>query len=313
MFKQILVPLDGSTRAEQALPVAARLARAPGGSIVLLRVAKLPMDYGGGFTQAPLLTEQIIETELDDADNYLKTVATSHTLTGIAIKTEAMFGQPLQDILSVAESRRVDLIVICSHGRTGLMRWALGSVAQGLAHQSSVPLLVLREGGRISALSRVDITRPLCALVALDGSPFAETALAPAANLVAALAAPNEGILHLTQVVTGIDEAAQQGAKTYITGVAEQLQQKLKGLNLSITWSLLRNVDVAGAIVDMAVHGEGGARAEGLNGCDLIVMSTHGRGGLERLMMGSITERVLHSTRLPMLIVRPQRTASYNA
>jgi nucleotide-binding universal stress UspA family protein len=312
MFKRILVPLDGSARAEQALPVAARLARAPGGSIVLMRVAKLPMDYGGGFTQTPLLTEQIIETELDDVDEYLKTIATSDTLTGITIKTEAMFGQPLQDLLGVAETRRADIIVMCSHGRTGLKRWALGSVAQGLAHQCPVPLLVLREGGRISALSREETTHPLRALVALDGSPFAETALAPAANLVAALAAPNEGILHLTQVVTGGDEEAQQ-AKTYIAAVTERLQQKLKDLNLSIKWSLLRDADVAGAIVDMAEHGEAGTRAEGINGCDLIAMSTHGRGGLERLMMGSVTERVLHSTRLPMLIVRPQRTASYNA
>ena len=154
MFKQILVPLDGSTRAEQALPVAIRLARALRGSIVLVRVANFPLDYGGGYTQAPLLTEQMIETELDNVDNYLKTVATSEALAGISIKTEAMFGQPLQDILSVAESRRVDLIVICSHGRTGLMRWALGSVAQALAHQSPVPLLVLREGGQVPAISK---------------------------------------------------------------------------------------------------------------------------------------------------------------
>jgi nucleotide-binding universal stress UspA family protein len=312
MFKQILVPLDGSTRAEQALPVATRLARASSGSIVLIQVAKFPMDLGGGFTQAPLLTEQMIETELDNADNYLKTVATSEALAGISIKTEAMFGQPLQNILSVVESRRVDLIVICSHGRTGLKRWALGSVAQALAHQSPVPLLVLREGGQVPAISSEEITHPICALVALDGSPFAETALIPAANLVAALAAPNEGILHLTQVITSIGEESQQNAKTYITGVKEQLQQKLKNLNLSITWSLLRDADVAGAIVDMAEHGEGKTRAERINGCDLIAMSTHGRGGLERLMMGSVTERVLHATRLPMLIVRPQRTAAYN-
>lgn len=313
MFKQILVPLDGSIRAEQALPVAARLARASVGSIVLVRVAKLPLDYGGGFTQAPLLTEQIIETELDDADNYLKSVATSNTLTGITIKTEAMFGQPLQDILSVAEMRRADLVVICSHGRTGLMRWALGSVAEGLAHQSSVPLLVLREGGLVSPLSRVDRTRPLSVLVPLDGSPFAETALAPAANLVAALAAPNEGVLHLIHVITDRGEDAEQSAKTYIAGVTERLQQTLEGLNLSVTWSLLRDADVAGAIVDMAEHGEGKEKAGGFNGCDLIAMSTHGRGGLERLMMGSVTERILHSTRLPMLIVRPVRTATYRA
>jgi nucleotide-binding universal stress UspA family protein len=312
MFKQILVPLDGSTRAEQALPVAARLARASGGSIVLLRVAKLPVDYGGGFTQTPLLTEQIIETELDQVDNYLKTVATSDALTGITVKTEAMLGQPLQDILSVADERRVDLIVICSHGRTGLRRWALGSVAQALAHQSAVPLLVLREGGRVTALSDVDSARSLCALVALDGSPFAETALVPAANLVAALAAPGEGILQLTLVITDKGEEAQKHAKAYISGVAERLQEKLKGLNLSITWSLLRNQDVAGAIVDLAEHGEGVSRAGELSGCDLIAMSTHGRGGLERLMMGSVTERILHSTKLPMLIVRPLRTAIYN-
>jgi nucleotide-binding universal stress UspA family protein len=312
MFKQILVPLDGSTRAEQALPVATQIARASSGSLVLMQVANFPADYGGGYTQAPLLSEQMIETELDKLDNYLKTVATSEALTGITIKTEAMFGQPLQDILSVAESRRVDLIVMCSHGRTGLMRWALGSVSQALAHQSPVPLLVLREGGQVPAISHEDITRPVCALVALDGSPFAETVLIPAANLVAALAAPDKGILNLTQVITGKGEESQQNAKAYIAGVTEQLQQKLKNLNLSITWSLLRDGDVAGAIVDMAEHGEGKTKAEQVNGCDLIAMSTHGRGGLERLMMGSVTERVLHSTRLPMLIVRPQRTAVYN-
>ncbi|HYX51651.1 MAG TPA: universal stress protein, partial [Ktedonobacteraceae bacterium] len=232
MFKQILVPLDGSTRAEQALPVATQLARASSGSIILMQVAKFPMDYGGGYTQAPLLTEQMIETELENVDTYLKTVATSDALAGISIKTEAMFGQPVQDILAVVESRQADLIVICSHGRTGLKRWALGSVAQALAHQSSVPLLVLREGGQIPAIGNSTIPHPICGLVALDGSPFAETALMPAANLVAALAAPNEGTLHLVQVVTQVGDEAQQAAKTYIAGVTEQLQQKLKNLNL---------------------------------------------------------------------------------
>lgn len=314
MFKQILVPLDGSNLAEQALPVATRLARASGGSIVLVRVANFPVDYGGGYTQAPLMTEQVIETELDNVDAYLKKVATSKAFAGLSIKTEAMFGQPLQDILSVVESRRVDLIVICSHGRTGLKRWALGSIALGLAHQSTVPLLVLREGGQVLSISGGVISHPACALVALDGSPFAETALIPAANLVAQLAAPEEGILHLTIVITDVGEAAQQSAKKYIACITEQLQHKLKNLNLSITWSLLCDRDVAGAIVDLAQHGDDRkTEAENSGSCDLIAMSTHGRGGLERLMMGSVTERVLHATKLPMLIVRPQRTAAYGS
>ena len=313
MFKQILVPLDGSTLAEQALPVATRLAHASSGSIVLVRVANFPVDYGGGYTQAPLMTEQVIETELDNVDAYLKNVATSEALAGIPVKTESMFGQPLQDILSVVESRRVDLIVICSHGRTGLKRWALGSIAQGLAHQSTVPLLVLREGGQITAVSNGATHGPICALVALDGSPFAETAILPAANLVAQLSAPDEGILHLAHVITHVGDEALQSAKKYIAGVTEQLQQKLRDSHLSITWSLLRDKDIAGTVIDLAEHGDNKTSTDQVHRCDLIAMSTHGRGGLERLMMGSVTERVLHGTKLPMLIVRPQRSAAYGS
>jgi nucleotide-binding universal stress UspA family protein len=152
----------------------------------------------------------------------------------------------------------------------------------------------------------------MCGVVALDGSPFAETALMPAANLIAGLAAPNEGTLHLAHVITQIGDEALQNAKVYIAGVTEQLQQKLKDFNLSITWSLLRDKDIAGAIVDLTEH-EDKEQAGQAHSCDLIAMSTHGRGGLERLMMGSVTERVLHSTKLPMLIVRPQRTAVYSS
>jgi len=276
-------------------------------------VANFPVDYGGGYTQAPLMTEQVIETELDNVDIYLKQVATSEIFAGIPVKTESMFGQPLQDILSVVESRRVDLIVICSHGRTGLKRWALGSIAQGLAHQSTVPLLVLREGGQITAVSNGATHGPICALVALDGSPFAETAILPAANLVAQLSAPDEGILHLAHVITHVGDEALQSAKKYIAGVTEQLQQKLRDSNLSITWSLLRDKDIAGTVIDLAEHGDNKTSTDQVHWCDLIAMSTHGRGGLERLMMGSVTERVLHGTKLPMLIVRPQRSAAYGS
>lgn len=313
MFKQILVPLDGSTLAEQALPVAARLARASSGSVVLVRVANFPVDYGGGYTQAPLVTEQVIETELDNVDTYLKNVATSDILAGISVRTESMFGQPLQDILSVVESRRVDLVVICSHGRTGLKRWALGSIAQGLAHQSPVPLLVLRESGQVTAISGGEVHASVCALVSLDGSPFAETALLPTANFVAQLSAPGQGILHLAHVVTHVGDEALQSAKSYIAGVTEQLQQKLKDSNVSITWTLLRDKDVAGAVLDLAEHDNNKTIADQVHRCDLIAMSTHGRGGLERLMLGSVTERVLHGTQLPMLIVRPQRSAAYGS
>jgi nucleotide-binding universal stress UspA family protein len=92
MFKRILVPLDGSPRAERALPVAARLARASGGSIVLLQVVNPPFDYGLYLTQQSVLIEQDITEEITQATHYLTSLAQSDELEGIGIQVEALCG-----------------------------------------------------------------------------------------------------------------------------------------------------------------------------------------------------------------------------
>jgi nucleotide-binding universal stress UspA family protein len=319
MFKRILVPLDGATRAERAIPVAARLARASNGTIILLQVVTPPVDYGGYLAQAPLLTESMIETYLNEAKRYLATIAKSDNLAGVNTKVEVMFGTPAQDIFAVVQSRRADLIVMSSHGRTGFTRWALGSVAHKVVHHSSVPVLVLRDDAPLPTEHHLDAARPLRALVPLDGSPLAETALEPAAYLIAALAVPTGGALHLAQVVklpsTTYDEdfVAKIGkemldnAKTYLAAVKDRLQETLKELKLSITWSVAIDADVADALIGIAEHGAEVKGAGGFRGCDLIAMSTHGRGGWERWTMGSVTERVLNAAKLPLLVVRPQK------
>lgn len=315
MFKRILVPLDGSPRAERALPVAARVARAAGSSILLMQVVTPPIDYGGGLAQAPLLTEQMIESGLAEASSYLDQVAKSPELAKVTTTTAVMFGSPVPYILDAAAS--VDLIVLCSHGRTGFTRWVLGSVASRIILHSSVPVLVLRAGEPMPSVSNAEATRPLCALVTLDGSPLAETALAPAANLVAALAAPARGALHLIQVVKVFPKSTEEGfvselneealarAKAYLATVKERSQETFRDLKLSITWSVTLDSDVAAAIVGIAEHGEQVEGAEGFGGCEFVAMSTHGRGGLERWMVGSVTERVLSATKLPLLVIRP--------
>jgi len=253
-----------------------------------------------------MLTEQVIETELAEATSYLETIAHSAPLAGIDITTESVFGLPWQNILAVAESKSVDLIIMCSHGRTGFTRWVLGSVARQLVHQSTVPVFVVRENAA-SLLLHSDAARPLCALVPLDGSLLAETALVPAAHLTAALAAPAQGALHLAQVVkvssataaksvvSENHEGALLRAETYLATAGEHLQATVRDCKLSITYSVELETDVASALMNRAEHG-----------CDLIVISTHGRGGLERWVMGSVTDRLLNTTQLPMLIVRPQ-------
>jgi len=201
MFKRILVPLDGSERAERAIPVAARLARASGGSVVLARVVSTPIEFWPALVSEPNKAQTIVDTDLADTKKYLASITIAPALDGVPTESAALFGPPASAILSVAHSSHADLIVLCSHGYTGMTRWVLGSVTEKVVRHASIPVFVLREGGPIPAGPYPDATRPLRALVALDGSSHAKTAIEPAANLIAALAAPAQGALHLTRVV----------------------------------------------------------------------------------------------------------------
>lgn len=218
-------------------------------------------------------------------------------------------------ICSFAQSTAADLIVICSHGYTGFKRWTLGSVADIVARTAPIPVFVLRDGGPTPAEMFPD-GHSLRALITLDGSRLAETVLEPAAQLVAALA--TQGHLHLVYVVdipatNGVGkssayigremiESAKETAQAYLISIMDQLQKgTAANLNLTLTSSVISSADIAGTIIQ-----ESKSR-EDEYGYGLIAMSTHGRGGLARWLMGSITERVLHSTKLPLFIVRPQQ------
>jgi nucleotide-binding universal stress UspA family protein len=328
MFKRILVPLDGSIRAEQAIPLAARLARASGGSVLLLRVVTTPLEFGPYMRQSMMIRE-VVEADIVHAAEYLSNVARSDDLKGIETQVVVFTGSEALTIIETARDQHVDLILLTSHGDTGFKRWALGSVAQKVARHSPVPVLVLRKGGTVPSHPYPDATRPLhamSAVVALDGSTLSEEALFPAAQLVAALAAPAQGSLHLTRVVhrPGVDallsgrermrDRSLEEAMSYVSKLADDLQNRLEAdLNLAITWSVAVDADVAEALIRVAEQGRVDAGTCVVGGCDLLAMATHGRHGLQRWMLGSVTERVLGATKLPLLIVRPlqeQRTSA---
>jgi len=323
MFKRILVPLDGSPRAECAIPVAARIVHATGGSITFLRVVTTTIDAAWFAMESPHLMQEAFEVERARASDYLTAIAQSQDLTRVDINLEVRSGIPAQTILSVADSNKFDLIVMCSHGDTGLRRWVLGSVAQKVARYSPVPVLVLREGESLPTASYQGGARPVHVLVPLDGSSLAEAALTPAAQLSAALSAPAHGALHLVRVLRlpsmyeygqddSLAEAKKQGmlqAHAYLGAVEQQLREgSLASLKLQVTSSAVVDTDVASALLKMAEVSEDMEDIEGFKACDAIAMATHGRSGPERWMMGSVTERMLGSTKLPLLIVRPQKT-----
>jgi nucleotide-binding universal stress UspA family protein len=327
MFQHILVPLDGSPRAEHALPIAARLAHASGGCITVLRAVPLPGAFAWQ-TRKSIRRQETLDADRVQAADYLNRLAASEELAGVKMITEVCHGQPAQLILAAAGSHSldtppVDLIVMCSHGYMGFKRWMLGSVAQKIIRHSPVPVLVLRDGGIVPSCPYPDPTRPLhavAATIALDGSSLAEAALLPTAYLVAALAAPAQGSLHLTRVVQrpGIGavlngrerldplqrEQALEEAINYLCKTADTLRASLAGdLHLAVTWSVAANADVADALIKVAEMGRVDAGTSVFGGCDILALTTHGRGGLQRWALGSVTERILGATRLPMLVV----------
>ncbi len=320
MFQRILVPLDGSTRAESAVPVAVRLAQASGGSVILLHVAVPPVS-SGKFSVPEAYPKVGTDEEQASATEYLKTLAQSDELRGITTKAQTFVGAVAPTILSATQSLHADLIVLCSHGFTGFKRWMLGSVAHKLVPHSPVPVLVLRDEGPVPSAAS---GHPLRAFVPLDGSPLSESALEPAAQLIAALAPPTQRALQLLRVVDipssygkfrGIADAsfdaemraeAKREDEQYLDAVAKRFAEgKLAQYNLAVTSTAVIDPDVAEAIVQVAEQAEG----TGGFGTHVIVMATHGRGGLQRWVLGSVAERVLHTTKLPLLVVHATHAA----
>ncbi len=327
MFQRILVPLDGSARAERAIPIAARIARASGGTVVLLRIVNAPAEFWPSF--APPLPSATMQTMAEvgrmEATKYLEDIARSTTLVGIETKPEILFGPVASTLLSAARSHQVDLIVMCSRGSNGESHWALGSVAEKVTRHAPVPVFVLSGDGSALACLRTDTGHPVRALVPLDGSPLAEAALVPASHLLTALSSPAQGELHLLLVVKlpptigkdngrpplnpDLREYLQQEVNAYMHAVMDRLRKgPLADHHCLVTWSIVFDVDVADALIRIAENGEE-AEDIGVRGSyDMIVMTTHGRGGLQEWTLGSMAVRVLGATKLPLLIVQPPKS-----
>jgi nucleotide-binding universal stress UspA family protein len=304
MYKRILVPLDGSLRAERALPVAAHLARAGSGEAILTWVVTEPTYLRREEAQPPT-AEAVLAGERETAIRSLKDVAQRLALAGVTTQMEVRVAPTVAPaLLDMIQTVHADLVIICSHGRTGFQRWTLGSVAQKIARHATVPTLVLRADGPDLMSATGDEPRSMCALAPLDGSSEAETALEPAARLVSALAAPGQAALHLLYVVQledtndvapGVKHSLQEEAEMYLRRVAERLSRApLASPSLTVTWSAVFDPDVAAAVLEQSAD----------HGYDMVAMASHGRSGFQLWALGSVTERVLQTSALPLLIVR---------
>jgi nucleotide-binding universal stress UspA family protein len=317
MFQDILVPLDGSPLAEQALPVAARVARAFGGTVTLLHVVDVSRAYVSYGALQPLITQDASERGLKDGKDYLDSVLPRSDLAGVPLQKQVILGYPAAVMLSILDELAIDLVVMSSHGHTGVKHWILGSTAEKVIHHTPVPILVLHEETPLRSHVHPDGTSFVRALVPLDTSARSQDAIAPAAALIAALSAPGRGELHLTQIITlpveiseREKEALFQDVRQNLQAISESTRQGLAAnlgpdLHLALTWSIALDSDIAAGIVRIAEHGDKGAEGSEVGASDLIALTTHGYTGIQKWTMGSIAERVLHATKLPLLLTRP--------
>ncbi len=297
MYNTILVPLDGSKFSERALPMAASLAEANRSHIILLRAASV--SALPGTDSGPAQLQAIAEDQA-----YLAALAAGLSERGLSVEIAVPYGDAAEAILLEISLRNADLVIMCTHGRSGLGRWIYGSVAEKVLAQSPVPVLLVRPSGEIAMLGPEPAQASV--LVPLDGSPFAEAALPHAATLAKAFGStilllhatePPVGAYYYPEIglVQGVLAEDKGEAESYLSAVAERLRSD--GLSVE---TILRE----GWPADVIVYQ--GATLEPR----LIVMATHGRTGVVRLIFGSVALEVVRRTSLPVLLIRPGEPAT---
>lgn len=263
---RILVPLDGSPEAESVLPSLMPLIHTRTVRLTLLGVAPK-------------------EDSSSSLESYFSRLRTTLLQDGVPTESRVEWGDPAAEILRAGTAASFDLIAMATHARTGVHRELVGSVAGTVLRQSRIPVLAFRPGAGIGDWKRM--------VVALDGSAAAESVLADATEFARTLGAT----LYLVRVKSGIPTLTynpsmafplpEEDPQPYLDGIAGGLAAK--GI---LALAEVRNGEAADEIVALARE----------TGAGLICLTTHGRTGLSRRLLGSVAENVLRDAPCPVLL-----------
>jgi nucleotide-binding universal stress UspA family protein len=295
MIKKILVPLDGSVLAEQALPSASTLARQSGATLVLLRAVPFFASTG---EHLPLERAAVI-----GASTYLREWQERLSDEGLQVMIELVPGDPVRAILFAEAAYGIDVIGICTHGYTGVRHALLGSVAEAVLRQGTAPILLVRAGGQpthhaTDAFKRI--------VVPLDGTAFAETALTYITR---------EHLLHDSQVtllrivepvLPAIYPTISESAVQQLYDEAEHDTERLLGdakAYLQTTGATYLASGQWQVQAQLGYTDSGILQAAEAAAADLIVVATHGRHGVDRLLHGSVVSDMMHHATIPLLIL----------
>lgn len=280
-MKTIVAPVDGSLFSEKALPYAVELAKATGARLIVLRAAPQPVSI-----EAVVDPVDAKFDSLDEAESELVGTVSRLGASDVTVEPHVYSGDAAQSVMNAARLNEAGLIVMATHGRSGLGRWLYGSVADEVIRASHIPVLLLP----IVCESSWPADQARRILVALDGSTLAEQVLEPVVPLAIAL----ESELMLVRMVAPGARAKSDAisAEAYLETVSKRLGAQ--GLRVqTVVQEGLAAAKIASLAREMDVR--------------LVAMATHGRGGIARYMLGSVTNEVLHRATTPLLVVRPTK------
>jgi nucleotide-binding universal stress UspA family protein len=305
MYRNLLVPLDGSTFGEHALPFACSIAQRDEAVMHLAHVHVLNDPIY--IEDMPVIDANLHSLARDHERIYLERVRDDLRSTRELWITCANLdsnGSVAGTLARYAEASKIDLVVMTTHGRGGLARAWLGSVADALVRCSKVPILLLRPGDDAPDPAQPPQIKRI--LVPLDGSELSEQILESALEL-GGLTQTEYILMRVVEpfIIVGYPPLAQSSridvkltqaqvaeAQHYVDRIAERL--RAAGHRTQARALLAEQVAVA--IIDEARRQE----------ADLIAMTTHGRSGLARLLLGSVADKVLRGATVPLLLARPR-------
>jgi nucleotide-binding universal stress UspA family protein len=294
MFERIMLPLDGSEVAEIALPYGEELARRLGSVVILLHVR------GSEHQQYERMHKMYLDRLAETVKHNVRKGQPKGTQVKVTTKVEV--GEPHESICNLVDKDDIDLLVMASVAASGLrIAKMFGSVTDHVCHTVPIPVMLVRpqDVQRIEGKKRL-INR---ILLPLDGSDLSRLALPVGEEMAARLKVPitlfqmARIILPYADAMTGvplIDYTKQsEDEEKVVRAEITSLEKKLREKGLTITQVITSGFNAADEITQAAKK----------VGADLVVMSTHGRSGLGRWALGSVAERVLRYSEIPLLLV----------
>lgn len=281
MIERILVPLDSSELAEAVLPYVEQLAARTGAGVRLLTVVRN-------------------EAERGQASAYLQAKRDQLRAQAMEVSVSVAPDGEAETILAEADAWNVDLIAMSTHGRSGVLRWVFGSVADKVVHGSSRPLLLVSSRPPRERPAEIKIER---ILVPLDGSELSLTVLPYVEDLAKALGAS----LVLFNAVIPLDiYPGTEVAPARVGSILDDLMAQAQSFLTTVEKECEGRGVKARSIATIGFPVDEIGRVATEVGASLIALASHGRSGLRRWVMGSVADGVVRRSSLPCLMVRPQ-------